>query len=149
MFWRRRRLESFLDFDSVRTAIEEAEKLTSGEIRVSIAPFFWGSVERAAERAFDRLGMSKTKARNGVLIFIVPARRSFVIRGDQGIHDRVGQQFWDDVIGVMTPHFRRGDFNAGVLAGIAEVARVLARHFPYDPDSDEDELPDTVDVAPG
>ncbi len=79
----------------------------------------------------------------------MPARRSFVIRGDQGIHYRVGQQFWDDVIGVMTPHFRRGDFNAGVLAGIAEVARVLARHFPFDSDSDEDELPDTVDVAPG
>jgi uncharacterized membrane protein len=147
MIWPFLRLQRFVDFDRVTRAIEQAERRTSGEIRVSVAPFFWGSVQRAAERAFARLGMTRTRAHNGVLIFIVPTRRSFVVLGDSGVHERVGQKLWEDVVGVMTPHFRRGAFTDGVVTGIQTVAEELAREFPYDPATDVQELPDAVDVA--
>lgn len=140
------RLPRFLDFERVQRAIVEAERHTSGEIRVSVSPFFWGDVRRAAERAFDRLGMRRTRRRNGVLIFIVPSRREFVVLGDSGIHDLVGDEHWNAVVGAMSPHFRRRDFTAGVLAGIEAVASALAAHFPRSP-GDQNELSDAVDAG--
>ena len=72
-----------IDRERIKRAIQHAERKTSGEIVVSVAPFFLGSVQRAADRAFVRLGVSRTRERNGVLIFVVPSRRSFVILGDR------------------------------------------------------------------
>lgn len=136
-----------LDVPLVQQAIARAEMQTSGELRVSVAPFFWGSVHRAAERAFARLGMDRTRYRNGVLFFIVPSRRAFVVLGDRGIHECVGDELWEAVVGVMAPHFKRRDFTGGVLAGIESVARALAVHFPREED-DRNELPNTVDETP-
>ncbi|HMA54026.1 MAG TPA: TPM domain-containing protein, partial [Acidobacteriota bacterium] len=109
--------------------------------------FFWGPVRRVAERAFARLGMAKTKDRNAVLFFIVPARKKFVVLGDQGIHDKVGQDFWDCVAALMTAHFRKGAFTEGLVAGIGEAGRQLAAHFPYDAKVDVNELADDVDFG--
>ena len=145
-WYTRQSLDRFLEFSGVRRAIEAAERRTSGEIRVSVAPFFWGSVESAARRAFDRLGMTKTRQRNGVLFFIVPSRHRFVVLGDVGIHERVGQEFWHEVVATMTPYFRRAEFTDGIVAGIARAGEELARHFPYDEKTDVDELSDRVDV---
>jgi len=147
MWWMsRKRFARGLDRDRITQAIKEAERKTSGEIMVSVSPFFIGSVQRAAERAFDRLGVRRTRLRNGVLFFMVPGRRQFVILGDQGIHERVGQQFWEQVVQAVSRRFREGDLTGGLLDGIAEVGARLAEHFPYDPATDVNELPDQPDV---
>ncbi len=142
----RRRLRRLIDEERIVEAIGEAENETSGEVRVSVAPFFWGSVERAAWRAFARLGMTRTAEHNGVLIFLVPSRRRFVVLGDQGIHEKVGQDFWEGVAGAMSEEFRKGAFTTGLVQGIQEVGRRLKEHFPHRPD-DVDELPDEVDFG--
>lgn len=139
------RLRRAIDQDRVAKAIEVAERRTSGEIRVAVAPFFWGSVERAADRAFVRLGMERTAQRNGILFFIVPSRRRFVVLGDQGIHDKVGAGFWTQVAAAVSGRFRERDFTGGLVLGIETVGRELAAHFPYDPQSDRNELPNAVD----
>ena len=144
MLMTRRRLMRLIDTDRVARAIATSEQLTSGEIRVSLARFFWGDPRRAAERAFARLGMANTRERNGVLIFLVPARRRFVILGDEGIHAHVGAEFWEQVAAAMSAKFRAGDFTAGLEAGIREVGERLAAHFPRQSD-DRDELPNEVD----
>ena len=87
-----------IDKDRIKQAIQKAERRTSGEIRVSVSPLFWGDVRKAAEKAFDRLGMTATKDRNAVLFFVVPARRKFVVLGDSGIHEKVGQEFWHHIV---------------------------------------------------
>lgn len=143
----RRGLRRKIDGERVKAAIAAAERRTSGEIRVSVAPFFWGPVRPVAERAFERLGMTATRYRNGVLFFIVPGRRRFVVLGDEGIHVRVGQDFWDRLAAVMAGDFRKGDFTAGLVRGIAEAGERLAAHFPYDPATDRNELPDDVDFG--
>jgi len=143
----RRRFRQLVDADAVREAIEAAEKETSGEIRVSVSTFFWGSVRRNAERAFARLGMTATADRNGVLFFVVPSRRRFAILGDEGIHARVGQEFWDGVAAAVSERFRAGDFTGGLVAGIAEAGLRLAEHFPYQGERDVNELPDEVDFG--
>jgi uncharacterized membrane protein len=145
MIFARRRLIKAIDAERIRDAIAAAERQTSGEIRVSVAPFFWGNVRKAAESAFDRLGMTRTAQRNGVLFFIVPARRRFVVLGDLGIHAKVAADFWEKVVGAVAADFRNGDFSAGLVKGIETVGRELATHFPYDPATDKNELPDDVD----
>ena len=142
-----RRLLAIIDDDRVKAAIVAAEKLTSGEIRVSVSRFFWGNVQRAAHRAFTRLGMRATRDRNGILFFVVPARHRFVVLGDEGIHQKVGQKFWEKLVATMAEDFKQGDFNAGLQKGIAEAGRSLAEHFPYQGEKDINELPDDIDFG--
>lgn len=142
----RRRLRKLIDAEAVKAAIEKAERSTTGEIRVSVSTFFWGDVRATAERAFVRLGMTGTARRNGVLFFLVPSRRKFVVLGDEGIHEKVGQSFWEDVTGAVADRFRKGDFTGGLVHGVAEAGRVLALHFPRE-DANPNELPDEVDFG--
>ncbi len=136
-----------IDVARIEDAIRQAERRTSGEIRVSVSGFFWGDVRRVAERAFARLGMTATRERNGVLFFIVPARRRFVVLGDEGLHARVGQQFWEQVAAAVSGHLRDGDFTLGLVRGIEAVGEQLALHFPFDRANDTNELADQVDFG--
>jgi uncharacterized membrane protein len=133
----------------VKKAIEGAEKQTSGEIRVSVAPFFWGSVRRVAEKAFVRLGMTRTSRRNGILFFVVPSRRRFVVLGDQGIHEKAGQEFWDLLAAELSKKFQKGEFTEGLVKAIELAGERLAACFPFDEETDRNELPDEVDFEPG
>lgn len=141
----RGKLMRTIDRPLIEETIRRVERRTSGEIRVSVSSLFWGSVEKAAEKAFVRLGMTGTKQRNGVLFFVVPARRRLVVLGDQGVHEKVGREFWSSLIERVTERFRSGDFTGGLVAGIEEVADQLALYFPYEP-SDMNELPEEVEV---
>jgi uncharacterized membrane protein len=145
MIFARRKLLKTIDTEKIKQAIQTAERQTSGEIRVSVAPFFWGDVRKVAERAFNRLGMTRTAQRNGVLFFVVPSRKRFVVLGDEGIHAHVGDAFWEQVAAAVSEEFRKGDFTGGLVKGIETVGRELAVRFPYDASSDRNELPDDVD----
>jgi uncharacterized membrane protein len=141
----RRSLRKSVDQARVVAAIRVAERVTSGEIRVSVAHFFWGDVEKTAEKAFRRLGMENTADRNGVLIFLVPSRKRFAILGDAGIHEKVGQAFWDDTSACLSSHFRQGAFTEGLVEAVRMVGDRLAAHFPSTGEADRNELPDEVD----
>ncbi|HYL04690.1 MAG TPA: TPM domain-containing protein [Thermoanaerobaculia bacterium] len=141
MFLARARLLKKIDVERVREAIAAAEHQTSVRVRVSLAPFFWGDVRRAAERAFTRLG------RRGVLIFVVPARRKFAVLGDEDVHARVGQEFWDDVTAAIAERFRAGAFTGGLIHGIETSGSELAPALPYDAAADTGEGPDEIDVG--
>ena len=134
------------DRDRVKHAIEEAERQTSGEIVVSVSPYFLGSVRGAADRAFVRLGVARTHRRNGVLFFVVPGRRQFVVLGDLAIHEKLGPEFWEGVTRTVSRRFGAGDMNGGLVDGIQEVATRLADLFPRDGAGDVNELPDEPDV---
>ena len=142
-----RKLLQVIDSARIKEAIQKAERQTSGEICVSVSRLFWGDVEKAAGKAFQRLGMGNTKQRNGVLFFVVPARRKFSVLGDRGIHEKVGQEFWTQVVECVSERFRAGDFTGGLVKGIEEVGHQLSTHFPYDAASDTNELPNEVDFS--
>jgi uncharacterized membrane protein len=133
-----------IDKDRVRHAIHKAERRTSGEIRVCVARLFWGDVLKAAHKTFKRLNMHATKDRNAVLFFIAPARRKFAVIGDHGIHRRVGQEFWHQVVRILSERFKQDDFTGGVVVGIETVGEELAKRFPYRAGTDTNELPDDV-----
>jgi uncharacterized membrane protein len=134
---------SAFDADRIVQAIGAAERRTSGEIRVHVTRHSPKNLEQRAERRFHLLGMTKTAARNGVLIYIAPKARRFRILGDQAIHEKAGAEFWTQVAAALEEHFRRGEFTEGVVRGVERVGELLAAHFPRGT-ADENELPDEV-----
>jgi uncharacterized membrane protein len=134
-----------VDEARVVQAILDAERRSSGQIRVSVAPLFWGRVDRAAEKAFRRLHMDATRDHNGVLFFVVPSRKRFTVLGDAGIHGKVAEAFWKEVAACLSAHFREQDFTGGLVEGIGMVGQQLADHFPRREDASGNELPDEVD----
>jgi uncharacterized membrane protein len=134
-----------IDVRAVEAAVRAAEVQTSGEIRVCVARFyFWGDVRRAAERAFGHLKMERTRRRNGVLLFVVPLRRQFVVLGDAGINALVAPAFWSEVAARLSDAFKAGERTRGLERAIAEIGEALATHFPPDPGPNVNELPDEV-----
>jgi len=146
-FMSQHKLLDLIDDDRIKAAIAAAEQQTSGEIRVSVSRFFWGNVRKVADKAFVRLGMRATRERNGILFFVVPSRCRFAIIGDEGIHQKVGQDFWDKLVVAMAGDFKQGKFNEGLVRGISECGLLLGAHFPYQGEKDVNELSDDIDFG--
>ena len=106
-------------------AILLAERHTSGEIRVHLEADCKGDIVKMASKTFKRLGMHKTQARNGVLIFLAPERKAFAIIGDKGINEVVPDNFWEAERDLMTSHFKVGAFADGICAAIEKVGEKL------------------------
>ena len=135
-----------LDQPRILSAIGEAEKETSGEIRVHVQPRTGrGEIRDVAERTFERLGMTKTTLRNGVLLFIASEDRQFTILGDKGIDEKVPAGFWDDIAAKLTIRFKNGEFTDGIVDAITAAGEHLKQFFPRNED-DVDELSNEIDV---
>ncbi len=124
-------------------AISDAEQKTSGEIRVYLERKGKGEVLARAKKIFEKLGMTRTKRRNGVLIYFSLADRAFAVLGDRGIDQKVDQAFWMNLTRLMEQSFSSNHFAQGLEEAIQEIAKVLAAEFPPTKD-DIDELPNEI-----
>jgi uncharacterized membrane protein len=146
-----RRLFTEADFAAIADAVERAEAATSAEIRVHLErrvhrlPGQRADALRRARTVFTHLGMHLTAERHGVLIYLALEDRKLAIVGDEGIHRRVGDTYWEGVRDLMIAPLRESRALDAVLAGVVEVGRVLAEHFPRRPD-DTNELTDRVSL---
>lgn len=127
----------------INSAIKEAESKTSGEIKVLMARHCWGKIEAKAAKIFRELGLDKTKERNCVLILFIVTNREFLIHGDQGIHEKVGQEFWNDIRDKMTVAFKQDEFGEGISQGVCIIGERLSQYFPYQRD-DTDEISNEI-----
>ncbi len=130
-------------------AIERAEHHTSGELRVQLEHRCAGGDPYARARiVFERLGLTDTTARNGVLIYLATRDRVFAVLGDAGIHERVPAGFWDGIVAGLAARFREDAFAEGLIWGIGEIGEQLARYFPYAGEGlDQNELPDEISLG--
>jgi uncharacterized membrane protein len=124
-------------------AIRNVEKQTSGEIRVFLERKEKADFMDSAKKIFQRLGMTKTEKRNGVLIYFSLADHRFAVLGDKGIDQKVGGDFWKEEVRVMEEAFKKNDFVGGLEAGIKRVGEKLKTYFPFQ-DGDRNELSDRV-----
>lgn len=133
-----------LDHDRIVSAIKEAEAKTSGQVRVYLqrGKFEEDALARAQKKFLD-LGMQKTKERNAVLIFVAPRAQKFAVVGDEGIHQKCGERFWQELVDKMRGHFQREDFTEALLEAIESTGQLLARYFPKTLGS-ANELPDEI-----
>lgn len=132
-----------LDHDRIVVAIHEAEKHTSGEIRVYVSHRKVSDPRHTGAHQFVKLGMDKTKHRNAVLIFIAPESQNFAVLGDTAVHAKCGETFWESVAGAMRELFQQRKFTEGIIHGIDAAGKVLAQHFPTDK-TDHHKLTDSV-----
>ena len=127
----------------VVAAIATVEQQTSGEIRVFVDNLSPANGLTEATKQFERLGMTKTRDRNAVLIYFAPRAQQFAVIGDEGIHAKCGQNFWEGIAAEMSPLLKSGKFTEAVIHTVEAIGKVLIAHFPRRPD-DTNELPDAV-----
>lgn len=124
-------------------AIREAERNTSGEIRVHIEKTTNLSHYNRALEVFRMLKMFNTKEQNAVLLYIAVEDHAFVIYGDKGINKVVPANFWDTTKDVIQQQFKQGNFKQGIISGVLKAGEELQVHFPWQVD-DEDELSNEI-----
>jgi uncharacterized membrane protein len=125
-----RTFSQHLHHDGIVAAIQDAEKLTTGQIRVSISHRHTDTPVAAAQAEFLRLGMNKSPERNGVLIFVAPRAHKFAVIGDEAVHAKCGDAFWRQLADAMTGYFRKFEFTPGIIHGVQKAGELLAEHFP-------------------
>ena len=146
-FFKRKPIDFFSEQEkkSIVQAIEQAEHRTSGEVRIYIESHCADNdpVTRAKE-LFLQLKMNETAARNGVLLYLAMKDRKLAVYGDEGIHQKVGDTFWNAAVKHMLEQFNKKNFTAGITEIIHQIGEVLTTHFPYDENGDSNELPDEI-----
>jgi uncharacterized membrane protein len=126
-------------------AIQKAEQRTSGEVRVFIESRcrYVDAIDRAAE-LFFQLGMDKTEERNGTLVYVAVKDRQAAVFGDEGIHQRVGQKYWEDEVNKMMVCFKQANLADGLIQCVTDIGETLYKNFPYNRETDKNELPDDI-----
>lgn len=126
-------------------AIQQAEKETSGEIRVYVENkcSYMDALDRAKE-IFSKLNMHNTTERNAVLIYIALKHRQLAIFGDEAIHKKVGDEYWTRMVKHMISHFDKKSFAEGIRQTVLEIGQDLQKHFPHHKYTDKNELPDDI-----
>ncbi len=140
------KVEDFLsaqEEQEIVAAIREAEKNTSGEIRVHIEPRAEKNHYERSLEVFHLLKMDNTKEQNAVLLYVAVTDKKFVIYGDKGIDAVVPKNFWDTTKNVIQNHFKQGDFKQGIIDGVLKAGNELQVHFPWDT-NDIDELSNEI-----
>ena len=140
------RPEDFLTADQQKTVVDAvriAERGTSGEIRIHIDADCNSDPLKRAEEVFLKLGMHRTKLRNGVLIYVACNTKVFSIIGDKGINEVVPENFWEDVIRIMSARFREGQFAEGLAEAVKAAGEKLKVFFPIS-SGDINEQPDEI-----
>ncbi len=132
--------------EMIVAAIGQAEKQTSGEIRICLERDVnepGGDPYERAREVFAKLEMHQTAERNGVLVYLAVRSRRFAIVGDEKLHQHLGENYWVEVRDLIAQDFAKGRFPEGVVAGITAIGEKLGHHFPHRPD-DVNELPDDI-----
>ena len=119
---------------------------TSGEIRIHLQRKVREDFMEHGKEIFEKIGMTQTEDRNGVMIFMGLASHRFAILGDRGINEKVPEHFWEDVIAPMTTHFKEDRFADGVVEAVIMIGEKLSAYFPYERD-DVNELPDEISYS--
>lgn len=144
LFRRKKKFFSGEEQQLIVDAIRQAERSTSGEIRVYVESrcSYMDALDRAVE-IFAEMGMQATKERNGVVLYVAIKDRQLAVFGDEGIHHKVGTDYWNDEVNKMIRAFNRENFAEGIAKCISDIGNALQHFFPYT-DKDENELSDEI-----
>jgi uncharacterized membrane protein len=131
--------------EKILNAIREAEKETSGEVRLYIENKcrFVDPLDRAAE-IFLQLKMNETANRNAVLVYVAKQHRQLAVFADEGIYNKTGKEFWNNSVAIMLKEFKKENYAEGLVEVIQKIGHALQTHFPYDATTDKNELPDDI-----
>lgn len=147
MLFRKKPVQFFSEPDrqKIVDAIKQAEQRTSGEVRVFVESkcSFVDALDRATEIFFN-LKMDHTEHRNGVLVYVAIKDHQVAVFGDEGIYEKTGSAFWNNAVHYMVHTFSSDNIADGIVQVVTEIGDTLNRHFPYEKNTDRNELPDEI-----
>ena len=126
-------------------AVRNAEKRTSGEVRVFVESrcSYMDAIDRAKEIFVD-LKMNETTDKNAVLVYVAMKDHQLAILGDEGIHNKLGNEYWNTEARKMISKFNKENYADGIKEVVTDIGEALTQHFPYNNDTDKNELPDDI-----
>ena len=144
-FFKKKSFFAEVEKKQIVEAIRNAERRTSGEIRVFIESRcrYVDPLDRAAEIFFS-LEMDETDDRNAVLLYIAMKDRQLAVFGDEGIHKKVGTDYWNQEVNLLIKEFNTAHYGDGISQCVTDIGEALHQYFPFDNDTDKNELPDDI-----
>ena len=144
LFKRKKKFFSPEEQRLIVSAIQNAERCTSGEVRVYIESrcSYMDALDRAIE-IFAQMGMQATEERNAVLVYVAIKDHQLAVFGDEGIHRKVGSEYWNEEVRKMIRDFNRDDYAKGIAGCVEDIGQALQQFFPYT-DKDKNELSDDI-----
>lgn len=126
-------------------AVQNAERMTSGEVRVFVENrcSYMDAIDRAKE-IFSELRMNETHDRNAVLVYVALKDKQLAIFGDEGIHNKLGNEYWNTEVKKMIDNFNKENYADGIKQVVEDIGEALTRLFPFNNDTDKNELPDEI-----
>ena len=126
-------------------AIQEAELNTSGEVRIYVESRcrYVDAIDRA-QQIFFNLEMHKTDQRNATLVYVAVKDKQVAVFGDEGIHAKVGETYWENILRKMLLQFKQQKLVDGICLAVHALGEALQSYFPYKSDTDKNELPDEI-----
>ena len=115
---------------SLVEAIKTAEDHSTGEIRIHIDSQTEGNNAEIAFEVFKTLCAGQTVEKNAVLFHVNFEQQYLTIIGDEGIHHKVHQSFWDQMHDTITREFARGNYYEGLQKAVLETGLELKKYFP-------------------
>lgn len=99
--------------------------------------------QEKAQLSFLEYGVSKTRDRTGVLIFITNLEKKVLILADTGIAEVYPNESWQKQVDRIVNGIKGNNFGAELVKVILEIGNVLTNNFPIKED-DTNELSDHV-----
>ncbi len=96
-------------------------------------------VQRAATMAFFTEKLYKTKAENGILLYISVLEQRVWVLGDRGINEKIDRQRWQEIVSLVTDGVKNKQQCEAICAAITRIGEILEQQFPIEPD-DKNEL---------
>jgi uncharacterized membrane protein len=145
LLFRKKEFFSEEEKKSIVDAVKQAEHRTSGEVRVFVEGKcrYVNAIDRAVE-IFENLQMHNTDQRNAVLVYVAIKDKQLAVFGDEGIHQKVGNEYWAGEVVKMITAFNKDNLAEGIRQCILNIGEALCTHFPYDKNTDRNELPDDI-----
>ena len=148
-----RRVFNDRELEEIAEAVGRVEQRAAAEVRVHLERWVRRArgeqpdALRRAQTLFRELRMHEAPHRNGVLVYLALDDRKLAIVGDEAIHARVGDTYWERVRDVMVGHFKAEAPRDAVVHAVEDLGRVLAEHFPRRPgDAGAGDLPNEVSI---
>ena len=144
-FFKKKNFFSVEEQQLIIDSIRNAERMTSGEVRVFVESkcSYMDAIDRAAE-LFFQLEMQKTDDRNAVLVYVAMKDRQLAVFGDEGIHKKVGNEYWNQEVQKMISNFNMENYAAGISEVVKDIGEALTKNFPFNNETDKIELPDDL-----
>jgi putative membrane protein len=94
-----------------------------------------------AHAQFFEQGVHLTREHSGVLFFVSLAERYVEVVADKGIHEKMGEAHWRQVVDTFLKNVGQGAVTEGFVAAITACGAAMAEHYPAK-SGDSDELSD-------